>query len=84
MTPRKNAMSDTLDLMRGILTESLNAEGELGPETPLNELGLDSLDMVNFLFTVEDKTGVQIPDEDIQEKRLSTLGELVAFVDERR
>ena len=77
-------MSETLELMRGILTEELHAEGELGAETPLKELGLDSLDMVNFLFTVEDRTGVTIPDEDIQEQKLKTLGELVAFVDQQR
>ena len=77
-------MTDTLQVMRGILTESLHAEGVLEPGTEFTDLGLDSLDMVNFLFTLEEATGVTIPDEQIQDKTLRTLGQLVAFVDERR
>ena len=53
-------------------------------ESPSVQLLKGKEHQFNFLFTVEEATGVSIPDEQIQDKSLSTLGQLVAFVDERR
>ena len=80
--------SDTLDVMRAILREKFHAEekvgGELGAERSLRELGLDSLDVINFLFSVEEATGVNVPDEAIAEEKIVTLGDFARYVEARR
>ena len=35
------------------------------PEATFKELGLDSLDMVSLAMSLEDRLGVQIPDEEL-------------------
>ena len=77
-------MSTTLEMMSGILRDELKADGEPRATTTLAELELDSLDFVNFLFKIEELTGVEIPDEDIEDKSAFTLGELAEYVDARR
>lgn len=77
-------MSDTLELVKSILVEKFQPEGTPTAETSLEDLGLDSLDKVNFLFSLEDATGVEIPDEDLEEKGLTTLGKLATYVDAKK
>ena len=76
--------SDTLEILKGILREKFHAEGELEGERSLRELGLDSLDVINFLFSVEEATGVNVPDEAIAEEKLTTLGDFARYVEARR
>ena len=47
------------------------------PEATLESLGLDSLAVIEFLFQIEDKFGIQIPD---QASPPSTLGEMLQLV----
>lgn len=47
------------------------------PEATLESLGLDSLAVIEFLFQIEDKFGIQIPD---QASPPSTLGEMAQLV----
>lgn len=47
------------------------------PEATLESLGLDSLAVIEFLFQIEDKFGIQIPD---QATPPSTLGEMMQLV----
>lgn len=44
-----------------------------------DDLGVDSLEMVEIIYAAEDKFGVQIPDEDA--KNLRTVGDAVAFIE---
>jgi acyl carrier protein len=55
---------------------------ELDADTDLTSV-LDSLDFVDLVFQVQERFGVDIPDEAIDERGLSRLGELVRYVDER-
>ena len=47
------------------------------PEATLESLGLDSLAVIEFLFQIEDKFGIQIPD---QASPPNTLGEMLQLV----
>ena len=47
------------------------------PEATLESLGLDSLAVIEFLFQIEDKFGIQIPD---QASPPGTLGEMAQLV----
>ena len=47
------------------------------PEATLESLGLDSLAVIEFLFQIEDKFGIQSPD---QASPPNTLGEMLQLV----
>jgi acyl carrier protein len=45
------------------------------PETTFNELGVESLDYMDWLLEAEEKLGVSIPDEEAE--RIMTVGEFL-------
>ena len=53
------------------------APERLQMDATLQDLGLDSLVVIEFLFEVEDKFGISLPD---QAPPPRTLGELVAMI----
>jgi len=52
---------------------------EITPETTFEDLGIDSLDTVEMMMNLEDKIGVEIE----LEEKVSTVGELVAYIESR-
>ncbi len=73
-------MSDTLAVVLEVLKEKFDIEEGLNGETKLKDSGLDSLDTINFLFSLEEETGVSIPDEAIVDEPLETLGQLAEYI----
>jgi acyl carrier protein len=65
-----------------ILNEKFHPNSTPSAESTPKSLGLDSLDVINFLFSVEEDTGVAISDEAIAERGLKTLADFAAYVDE--
>jgi len=65
-----------------ILAEQLDAEVEsITPETNLvDDLGADSLDVVDLVMTLEDEFDMEIPDEDIENVR--TVGDIVKYLED--
>lgn len=65
-----------------ILAEQLDAEaGSITADTKLVEdLGADSLDVVDLVMTLEDEFDMEIPDEDIENVR--TVGDIVKYLEE--
>lgn len=65
-----------------ILAEQLDAEEEsITLETNLvDDLGADSLDVVDLVMTLEDEFDMEIPDEDIENVR--TVGDIVKYLEE--
>ncbi len=53
------------------------SQEQLQPDATLESLGLDSLAVIEFLFQVEDKFNVRIPD---QPNPPQTLGEMVQLI----
>lgn len=51
---------------------------ELKPTTTLEILGLDSLDIINFMFDMEKEFNIRIPD---QEFKVTTIQEMVDALD---
>jgi acyl carrier protein len=72
------AMS-TLERLRKLFIDKFdfNVE-ELKPETRLEYLGLDSLDMIEFMFDIENEFKIKIPD---QEFKVITIQDIVDAVD---
>lgn len=69
-----------LEKLKEILAEQLETDAEnITLETDIaNDLGADSLDVVELAMTVEDEFGVEIPDEEIE--NLKTVGNVVDFI----
>ena len=70
------------ETVRELLAHQLEVDPEsIGPDTDIfDDLGADSLDVVDMLMSLEDEFDVEIPDEEIE--RIRTVGELVAYIEE--
>lgn len=66
--------------IKEILAEQLDANAEeMTMETRIDEdLGADSLDVVELLMSIEDEFEVEIPDEEIE--NLKTIGDVVEYI----
>lgn len=73
---------ETFDRVRDILCEQLDIESdEVTTEASiLDDLGADSLDVVDLVMTLEEAFDTEIPDEDIEQ--LKTVGDVVRYIDE--
>ncbi len=70
-----------LEKVQAMLAEALNIPVEkVLPESKIiDDLGADSLDVVELLSTLEDELGIIIPDEDVE--NLSTVADVVAEIE---
>jgi len=76
-------MVDVLDEIRHIISKhcSLGVEA-LRPETRLEEIGIESLDLVEIIFEIEERFEIEVPHNTNMESRLEfrTIGEIVVGV----
>jgi acyl carrier protein len=77
-------MSDTLTKVQSIVAEQLGVEvAEVKPEASFqNDLGADSLDLVEVVMALEEEFEVEIPDEDADSIR--TVQEAVDYIDQKK
>ncbi len=73
-----------LEKVKMILAGQFDVEVEtITPETNIQEdLGADSLDVVDMLMSLEDEFDVEIPDEKIETMR--TVADVVAYIEENQ
>lgn len=70
---------NTYDRLAHILTGEYNLLTEkLLPEARLEDLGVDSLGVMELLFKIEDEFGIRVPTDQTE---LATVGDLVNYVD---
>lgn len=69
--------------VKKILIEQLRLENvEITPESRIIEdLGADSLDILQLLMTIEDENGITIPDEELA--TFKTVGDIVSYLENR-
>ncbi|MFN2545269.1 MAG: acyl carrier protein [Actinomycetota bacterium] len=54
------------DQVRTVLVEEFKVDPEtIAPESTFKKMGLDSLDMVSLVMSLEDRLGVEIPDGEL-------------------
>jgi acyl carrier protein len=64
------------------VAENMGVEKEsLKPEMSFQELGADSLDMVEFAIDVEEEFGIVMEQEDMS--KIKTLGDAVQFIESK-
>ena len=70
--------------IRALLSEKLDIEeAEITMESKLAEdLGADSLDVVDLIMAIEDEFEVEVLDEDIE--KVVTVGDIVNYVNDNR
>ncbi len=71
-----------LGKVKAILSEQFDVdESELNEDTRLDDdLGADSLDVVDLMMSLEDNFDVEIQDEDIE--KIRTVGDLVGYIED--
>jgi acyl carrier protein len=58
------------------------SENEVVPEAKfIDDLGADSLDLVELVMALEDEYGIEIPDEDAE--KIVTVGDALKYIQER-
>lgn len=72
-------MTNTLHALIELVSEKFDRKiDELGPDTTLESLGVDSLGKIELIFDLEDHFKVRIPNEDA---KVDTLAEVAALLD---
>lgn len=66
----KEILADQLDAA----ADTMTMESDIA-----NDLGADSLDVVELLMAIEDEFDVEIPDEEIE--NIKTIGDLVKYIE---
>ena len=70
-----------LEKVKAILAEQFDVEEDkVTADTDLQEdLGADSLDVVDLLMSIEDEFGVEVPDDEIE--NIKTVGSLDSYIE---
>lgn len=72
----------TLDGVKEVIDETLKYSGDVTMDTKLKgDLIMDSLDGVELVMALEEKFGVEIPNEDMA--NLETAGDIVTYIDKK-
>jgi acyl carrier protein len=74
-------MAPVYDRVKGIVVEQLGvSEEEVKAEASfVEDLGADSLDVVELVMALEEEFGIEIPDE--QAEKIATVGEAVKYIE---
>jgi len=68
--------------VKKMIVEQLGvSEAEVVPEAKfIDDLGADSLDIVELVMALEDEYGIEIPDEDAG--KIETVGDAIKYIEE--
>ncbi len=69
----RDIIAEELDVDKTEVTEEANI---------LDDLGADSLDVVELVMSLEEAFDIKVPDDDAQ--KLRTVGDVVAYLQERQ
>ena len=71
----------TLDKVRSMLASQLNVDEKKITEQSriVEDLGADSLDMIEMLMALEEQFQISVPDEEAE--NLKTVGDIAKFID---
>jgi acyl carrier protein len=73
---------DTYERVRALIAKEFNLnEADLKPESKLEDFGLDSLAVIEFMFTLESEFNIVLSDE---REQIQTLSDIVQMVDRLR
>jgi len=75
------AVQVTLEKVKKILIDQLDVdEGDISMESSItDDLGADSLDVVDMVMSLEEEFDIEIPDDEIE--TMKTVGDIVKFIE---
>ena len=72
-------MNETAQKITAIIAEKLHVDKEaVNPQATLQDLGADSLDMVDIIMKIEEEFGIEINDEDAE--KLHNVQDVINYV----
>jgi acyl carrier protein len=76
-------MAEVIDKVKEIIVEQLGVNlEEVKPEAAfIDDLGADSLDVVELVMALEEEFGLEIPDEEAE--RITTVAEVVSYIEDK-
>lgn len=76
--------SEIFEKVKKIIADKLDIEeGKITPESSfLDDLGADSLDIVELIMELEEEFGIEIPDEDAE--KIRTVADAVKYIEEHQ
>ena len=75
-------MTTTFERVQGILGKKYSLAAEtITPESTLESLGLDSLDLIELLFDVEDEFQIRIPQDGGSALKTATVQDIVDSIE---
>ncbi len=76
--------AEALERVKKIIVESLNVDpGEVTMEANIKEdLGADSLDVVDLIMELEDEFDMEISDEDAE--KITTVGDVIGYIEKNK
>jgi acyl carrier protein len=77
-------MSETADRVKKIVVEHLGVEQEKVTEEAsfIDDLGADSLDIVELVMAFEEEFGVEIPDDAAE--KITTVRDAISYIDQNK
>lgn len=76
-------MATTFERVRAILEKEYSLpQDRITPETTLEGLGLDSLDLIELLFEVEEQFDIRVPQDGAAALKLATVQNIVDSIDQ--
>ena len=77
------AKEEIFDKLKELVVDQLGVEeDEVTMEASMqDDLGADSLDLVDLLMSVEEEFGVKVADEDLE--NIKTVGDIVNYIEDR-
>ena len=70
-----------LEQVQKIFKEKYGKEELIDENTKIEDLGLDSLDLAELAFHLEDEFGIEVDDEDM--KSFVTIGDVIEYAKKR-
>lgn len=76
-------MSDTADRVKKIVVEHLGVEADKVTEDAsfIDDLGADSLDIVELVMAIEKEFDIEIPDEDAE--KIATVQDAINYITDK-
>ena len=77
------AKEEIFDKLKELVVDQLGVEeDEVTMEASMqDDLGVDSLDLVDLVMSVEEEFGVKVADEDLE--NIKTVGDIVNYIEDR-
>jgi len=66
-----------------IIKEVVTTDEEITMETNVSDLKMDSLDIMNYLFSIQDNFGIKIPEEEEKVKEALVIKNMIAYITEK-